>query len=126
MIRRWEFPTTSHPGLRSTIERLVTDLTYRSVPTTPAAAPIFIDGRLVCRTFRGIEVLDVESGEHLWTTAESSSVERLLGSASPDTSSVANLTANMTPLLSASTAVDRTGGPIGQFLFQNAAHGPDQ
>ena len=123
MIRRWEFPTTSHPGLRSTIERLVTDLTYRSVPTTPAAAPIFIDGRLVCRTFRGIEVLDVESGEHLWTTAESSSVERLLGSASPDTSSVANLTANMTPLLSASTAVDRTGGPIGQFLFQNAAHG---
>ena len=123
MIRRWEFPTTSHPGLRSTIERLVTDLTDCSVPTTPAAVPIFIDGRLVCRTFRGIEVLDVESGEHLWTTAESSSVERLLGSASPNTSRVANLTANMTPLLSTSTAVDRTGGPIGQFLFQNAAHG---
>ncbi len=123
MIRRWEFPTTSHPGLRSTIERLVTDLTYRSVPTTPAAAPIFVNGHLICRTFRGIEVLDVESGKHLWTTAESASVERLLGSASPSASSVADLMPNMTPLLSASAAVDRTGGPIGQFLFQNAAHG---
>ncbi len=123
MIRRWEFPSTSHPGLKSTIERLVADLTYRSVPTTPAAAPIFIDGRLICRTFRGIEVLNVESGQHLWTTAESASVERLLGSASPDESSGADLMPNMTPLLSASAAVDRTGGPIGQFLFQNAAHG---
>ncbi len=123
MIRRWEFPSTSHLGLKSTIERLVTDLTDRSVPTTPAAVPIFINGRLVCRTFRGIEVVDVDSGQHLWTTAEAASVERLLGSASPDASSIADLMPNMTPLLSASAAVDRTGGPIGQFLFQNAAHG---
>jgi outer membrane protein assembly factor BamB len=121
MIRRWEFPTTSNPGLRSTLQRLIADLAYRSVPTVPAAAPVFVDGRLVCRTFRGIEVLDVESGQHLWTTAESASVERLLGSASPRSAN--DLARNMTPLLSAAVAVDRTGGPIGQFLFQNAAHG---
>lgn len=123
MIRRWEFPTTSNSELKSTLHRLISDLTYRSVPTIPAAAPVLVNGKLVCRTFRGIEVLDVESGQHLWTTAESASVERLLGSASPDARSVADLTRNMTPLLSAAAAVDRTGGPIGQFLFQNAAHG---
>ena len=123
MLRRWEFPTTSNSGLRATLKKLIEDLSYRSVPTVPAAVPIFIDGKLVCRTFRGIEVLDVETGQHLWTTARSASVERLLASASPDARSIADLTENMTPLLSAAAAVDRTGGPIGQFLFQNAAHG---
>ncbi|MGZ0165911.1 MAG: outer membrane protein assembly factor BamB family protein [Planctomycetales bacterium] len=123
MIRRWQFPTTSNSGLKSTVEQLISDLTYRSVATIPAAAPIFVDGKLVCRTFRGIEVLDAESGQHLWTTAESASVEGLLGSASPNARSVADLMPNMTPLYSAAAAVDRTGGPIGQFVFQNAAHG---
>lgn len=123
MIRRWEFPTTSNVGLKSTIEKLISDLTYQSVPTIPAAAPIFVDGKLLCRTYRGIEVLDAKSGQHLWTTGESASVEGLLGAASPSARNVADLMPNMTPLLSAAAAVDRTGGPIGQFVFQNAAHG---
>ena len=123
MIRRWEFPTTSNSSLKLTIEGLISDLTYRSVPTIPAAAPIFVDGKLVCRTFRGIEVVDAVTGQHLWTTAEDASVEGLLGSASPDARSIADLMPNMTPLFSAAAAVDRTGGPIGQFVFQNAAHG---
>ncbi|NQV24389.1 MAG: PQQ-binding-like beta-propeller repeat protein [Rhodopirellula sp.] len=123
MIRRWEFPTTSNAGLKSTIDQLIADLTYRSVSTIPAGVPILVNGKLICRTFRGIEVVDAASGRHLWTTAESASVERLLGSATPDSRSVADLMPNMTPLLSAAAAVDRTGGPIGQFLFQNAAHG---
>jgi outer membrane protein assembly factor BamB len=123
MIRRWEFPTTSNAGLKSTIKRLISDLTYRSVATIPAAAPIFVNGKLICRTFRGIEVLDTETGQHLWTTAESASVEGLLGAASPNARSVADVMPNMSPLLSAAAAVDRTGGPIGQFVFQNAAHG---
>ena len=123
MIRRWEFPTTSQSSLKSTIENLISDLTYRSVPTIPAAAPIFVDGKLVCRTFRGVEVVDAVTGQHLWTTAEDDSVEGLLGTASSDARSIANLTPNMTPLFSEAVAVDRTGGPIGQFVFQNAAHG---
>ncbi len=123
MIRRWEFPTTSNAGLKSTIDRLIADLTYRSVSTVPAGAPIFVNGKLVCRTFRGIEVLDVESGRHLWTTAQSASVERLLSSVGSDARSVADLMPDISPLFSDSVAVDQTGGPIGQFLFQNAAHG---
>lgn len=123
MIRRWEFSTTSSSELKSTIDQLLADLTYRAVPTIPAGAPIFVNGKVICRTFRGIEVLAAESGQHLWSTAQSASVERLLGSASPDSRNVADLTRNMSPLLSATVAVDRTGGPIGQFLFQNAAHG---
>lgn len=123
MIRRWEFASTSNSRLKSTIERLISDLAWRSVPTVPAGAPIFVDGKLVCRTFRGIEVLDVESGQHLWTTAKSASVERLLGTASPNSLSGSSLNPGMLPILSATAAVDRTGGPIGQFLFQNAAHG---
>ncbi len=123
MIRRWEFPTTSQSSLKSTIEELISDLTYRSVPTIPAAAPIFVDGKLICRTFRGIEVVDAVTGQHLWTTAENVSVEGLLGNASPNARSIADLTPNMTPLFSAAAAVDRTGGPIGQLVFQNAAHG---
>lgn len=123
MIRRWEFPTTSNAGLKLTIEKLISDLTYQSVPTIPAAAPIFVDGKLVCRTYRGIEVLDSKSGQHLWTIGESASVEGLLGAASPNARSVSDLMPNMTPLFSAAAAVDRTGGPIGQFVFQNAAHG---
>ena len=122
MIRRWEFPSTSNSDLKTTISRLIADLTYRSVPTVPAGSPVFVNGRLICRTFRGIEVLDVESGQHLWTTGQSASVEQLLSSASGD-DSVADLMPDITPLFSDTVAVDRTGGPIGQFLFQNAAHG---
>lgn len=123
MIRRWDFPTTSNAALQSTVDRLLADLTYQSVPTIPAGVPIFVDGKLVCRTFRGIEVVDVESGRHLWTTAQSASVERLLSSASSDARSVDELMPDISPMFADTVAVDRTGGPIGQFLFQNAAHG---
>ena len=123
MIRRWEFPATSSSGLKLTIDRLIEDLMFQAVPTVPAGIPIYVNGRLICRTFRGIEVLDAESGQHLWSTAQSDSVERLLGNSSAETLDAADLMPQMTPLISGTTAVDRTGGPIGQFLFQNAAHG---
>lgn len=123
MIRRWDFPATSNAALKSTVDRLLADLTYQSIPTVPAGVPIFVGGKLVCRTFRGIEVVDVKSGRHVWTTGQSASVELLLSSASTDARSVDELMPDISPVFAETVAVDRTGGPIGQFLFQNAAHG---
>lgn len=123
MIRRWEFPSTSNAALQSTVERLLADLTYQSVPAVPAGVPVSVNGNLICRTFRGIEVIDLESGRHRWTTGQSASVERLLSSASSEIRNVDDLMPDISPMFADNVAADRTGGPIGQFLFQNAAHG---
>lgn len=123
MIRRWAFETTSNVQLRRSVTELIDELKYRGTPAIPAGVPLLVNGRIVVRTFRGIEVLDSGSGRHQWTASERASVERLLGSARKESQSDSDLLNGMSPLLSANAAVDRTGGPIGQFLFQNAAHG---
>ena len=38
-------------------------------PLSPAVHPIVMNGRVVCRTFAGLEAIDLTTGESLWQTA---------------------------------------------------------
>lgn len=130
LFPRWTTATVTGPRLQESIDRLFEDLSEQRESAIPAALPICVDGKLISRTLRGIEVIDVETGRRLWTTAERNSVERILDGASHKQK--VNVDSPVqgpfawgfgVPGFDAADSPAIASGPLSQFLFQNAAQG---
>lgn len=78
LLARWKQPTTNSHPVRRHIERLLETLADNRRAMIPAAIPLTVDGKVVYRTMRGVNVVDAETGDLLWETREGVSAERLL------------------------------------------------
>lgn len=128
LFPRWSVPTISSARLGTSVDELIEDIAEQRETSVLAASPIYVDGKLISRTVRGIEVIDVDTGRRLWTTAERSSVERMLDSASTKQKrqyvpSVQGAFAWRFAGPESSEPAVIANGPLSQFLFQNAAQG---
>jgi hypothetical protein len=78
LIEQWTVPTTLRPAVAQQVQNLVRDLVDSERACIPAAIPLVVNDRIVCRTLRGLSVFDAASGRLLWESAEGASIERLL------------------------------------------------
>ena len=78
LLKRWQVPLTQRPAIQSTITTLIDDLDDFSRSAIPAFFPLMIDGKVIFRTLRGVQVVDAQTGTPLWETAEGISAERIL------------------------------------------------
>lgn len=80
LLPRWKHShsTTTRLSLHDQIEELVSDLADQGRALIPASVPIVVDGKAVCRTLRGVQVVDTVSGQLLWETDSLLSPERQL------------------------------------------------
>ncbi|MCA9115743.1 MAG: PQQ-binding-like beta-propeller repeat protein [Planctomycetaceae bacterium] len=78
LLKRWNVPTTySHP-IRESVESLEADLQDVGRAPIPAWFPLMVDGKIIFRTFRGVQVLDAATGNPLWETRPGISPELIL------------------------------------------------
>ncbi len=78
LLRQWHAPSTSRHLLQSEMDRLDNEFSRHQRVTLPAWPVTAVNGLAITRTFRGIQVVDVSSGELLWETDEATSPERVL------------------------------------------------
>jgi len=84
LLMRWSRPLTDRFTIAQQIDDLELDLADASRAAIPAFQPITVGGRVAYRTFRGLAVCEIRTGELLWESPESMSAERLLvGDAEP-------------------------------------------
>lgn len=123
LIRRWSFSTTSDRRLFDTVNRLIEDFALRRRAAVPAGMPLFVGGRIVLRTMRGLEVRDAETGELYWSTGSANSIDRLM-SRNSDSGGSEEIQSDVpvSAVAGLGPVTDPTGGPLGQLLFQNAAY----
>lgn len=126
LIPTWTVSTVSSTQLQSSIDEMIEALTLGRSASVPVAAPICVDGRIISRTFHGIDVVDAITGQRLWSTSERSSVERLLESSSVKQGRRLIVDGPAFPLFGEGGVDEVAGvaaGPLSQFVFQNAAQG---
>ncbi len=78
LLKRWQIPLTQRPAIQNTITTLIDDLDDLNRSALPAFFPLMIDGKIIFRTLRGVQVVDAQTGSPLWETAEGVSAERIL------------------------------------------------
>ena len=69
LIPRWSYPLTSNHSIQTQLQQIQEDLTSSSHATIPALPPLAIDGKVIFRTLKGVQVLDARSGAPLWEAA---------------------------------------------------------
>lgn len=117
-LQRWRTSTTSNTPLQNSIDNLFEHLTEHGLPAIPTAMPLLVDGKVVFRSFSGLEVLDAESGRLLWSLEDALSADAMLMDGSV---AMAFGGPNGAALLQGNVR-NSTGGPLGQYLFQNSNH----
>lgn len=75
LIHRWSFPLTSNHSIQSQLKLIQEDLTSSHRATIPALSPLAINGKIVIRTLKGVQVLDSQTGIPLWESAFDNSPE---------------------------------------------------
>lgn len=75
LIPRWTYPLTSNHSIQAQLKLIQEDLTSADQATIPALPPLAIDGKIVFRTLKGVQVLDAETGAPLWQSALENSPE---------------------------------------------------
>lgn len=75
LIPRWNYPLTSNHTIQRQLDLIHEDLTSAGHATIPALPPLAIDGKIVFRTLKGVQVLDADSGAPLWQSALENSPE---------------------------------------------------
>jgi outer membrane protein assembly factor BamB len=83
LLPRWTSPTTHRRPLEERISILMEDLADQQRALLPATFPLMIDGKVIFRTLRGVQVVDADSGEFQWETRAGISAERLLSGEKP-------------------------------------------
>lgn len=79
LLEQWQAPMTHVPAVRRQIENLLLDLRDVGRACLPATYPVVVENRVAVRTWRGVEVLDVDDGRLLWSELpDRASPERLL------------------------------------------------
>jgi outer membrane protein assembly factor BamB len=78
LLERWSAPIVVRPAVVDQVQEIVRDLVDSERACIPAMIPLAVNGRIICRTLRGLSVFDADTGALLWESAEGASVERLL------------------------------------------------
>lgn len=122
LLKRWSRPTTHSRPVRRKIERLLETLTDARRSLVPAGNVLTVDGKVIFRTLRGVEVVDAETGSPLWETREGISAERLL---TGGTSSTRYFRGGMmiTRSMSRGESSNADYQPLTGLLFRNGTHG---
>ncbi|MFP6765721.1 MAG: PQQ-binding-like beta-propeller repeat protein, partial [Planctomycetaceae bacterium] len=123
LLKRWSVPTTWNRSLTRKIDDLIDGFTDANRSTLPVAMPLLVNGRMICRTFRGIQVAEAATGKLLWSTDGQDSVESMLSGQLNNPRLKVAWNGNPLAFLQQSSPDNSTGGPLGQLMFQNAAHG---
>ncbi|MCA9006688.1 MAG: PQQ-binding-like beta-propeller repeat protein, partial [Planctomycetaceae bacterium] len=75
LIPRWSYPLTSNHSIQTQLQLIQEDLTSAQHATIPALPPLAIDGKIIFRTLKGVQVLDSRTGAPLWEAALENSPE---------------------------------------------------
>ena len=75
LIPRWSFPLTSNHPIQAQLNLIQEDLENAKHATVPAMPPIAINGKIVFRTLRGVQVIDSQTGNPLWESPLKNSPE---------------------------------------------------
>lgn len=75
LISRWSFPLTSNHTIQSQLKLIQEDLVSSQHATIPALPPIAINGKIVFRNLKGIQVLDASTGTPIWESPLKNSPE---------------------------------------------------
>lgn len=84
LLPRWSQPLTARFAIEQQLRDLLLDIGDNQRAAITAWLPIVVDGRVACRTFRGLAVFNAEDGELLWESDTALSAERLLAGEPPD------------------------------------------
>ena len=123
LLKRWTLPTTWNRPLEKKIDEMIDGFTDSNRATLPAPMPLLINGKIICRTFRGVQVADAATGKPLWSTSGSTSVEAMLTGQMNNMQMQMAWNGNPGVFLQQSSSTNSTGGPLGQLMFQNSANG---
>jgi len=75
LIPRWSYPLTSNHSIQKQLNLIEEDLTSLNQATIPALPPLAVNGKVVLRTLKGVQVLDAKTGKPLWHSALENSPE---------------------------------------------------
>lgn len=75
LIPRWSSLITSNHSIQSQLKLIQEDLTSLNRVTIPALPPLAINGKIVFRTLKGVQVLDAQTGTPLWESSLENSPE---------------------------------------------------
>ena len=123
LLRRWTLPTTWNRPLEKKIDEMIDGFTDSNRATLPAPMPLLVNGKIICRTFRGVQVADAATGKPLWSTSGSTSVEAMLTGQMDNVQMQMAWNGNPGFFLQNSSSTNSAGGPLGQLIFQNSANG---
>ena len=121
LLQRWSVPTTySHP-VREAIESISADLEDAGQAAIPAWFPLMVDGKVIFRTFRGVQVVDAATGDSLWETRPGVSPELILSGQPPRSGQPRRV--GRLPLQRQYVSGDAQQMPLTSLLHRNGAWG---
>ncbi len=125
LLPRWGQPLTQMQPLQRQIEMLVEDMHDQNRATISVCQPLLVNGCVVLRTLGGVQVIDVETGRPLWSTAERFKAEDLIG---PSTAQPTFVTGNRVIRVNGVQQFDYSNTqweqhPLAQLLFANGNFG---
>ncbi|MFQ5734708.1 MAG: PQQ-binding-like beta-propeller repeat protein, partial [Planctomycetaceae bacterium] len=120
LLARWRQPVTNSHPVRQQIERLLETLSDNRRAMVPATIPLTVEGKVIYRTLRGVNVVDAETGELLWETREGISAERLLSGMPASTGYNSRFVSRR---MSSRTYTYGDHHPLTSLLFRNGNYG---
>lgn len=136
LLKRWALPLTSNPAVQNMMDKLVEDLRDQRQSPILGFDPLMVDGKVIYRSLRGVQVLDAQSGKPLWTTPEEPSADDLLAAVAAhqsnltETGELSTDFPGLTPFMGMLGDVfdemqdmGPSDHPLTSLLFRNANHG---
>ena len=78
LLSRWHRRMTHRHAVAAVVRELVEDLGDLGQSMIPAFVPLVVGNKAIFRTLRGIEVIDIDTGQVLWETRPDVAVESLM------------------------------------------------
>ncbi|MBC7817281.1 MAG: PQQ-binding-like beta-propeller repeat protein, partial [Planctomycetaceae bacterium] len=125
LLPRWRQPLTQVQPLQQQLEMLIEDMHDQNRSTISVCQPLLVNGLVVMRTLSGVQVMDVETGRLLWSTAERFKAEDLIGSgnAQPQYVQVNRGIRNVNGVRYEYSNMPWEQHPLAQLLFANGNFG---
>lgn len=128
LIPRWSYPLTSNHSIQSQLDLIQEDLASSEHAAVPALPPLAIDGKIVFRTLKGVQVIDAATGAPLWQTALENSPEesfikaQLKGQQEPEARRLFDPAPDVRPF-SIYNGTDPDAHPLTSLIYRNANWG---
>lgn len=78
LMRRWSHPLAQSRPVQQQIAHLLEDTYDEGSTPIPMMQPLMVDGKILFRSLRGVQVIEAQTGRLLWETPDEVSAERLL------------------------------------------------